>query len=335
MSPASLSALAVRSSEDTPVLAASNLSIFLEGKQGPVKIVEGLDISIAPREFFALVGESGSGKTVFARSIMRLYSRSAIRFEGHLRIAGTDVVNASDAQLLGLRRKHVSMIFQEPMTSLNPLMAVGRQIGEAIEVSGTVSRPERSELVDQLLVDVQFGDPDAVRGMFPHEMSGGMRQRAMIAIALAKRPALLVADEPTTALDVVLQREILELLLRLRDAYGVSILFISHDLGLVHRYADRVGVLYGGVLMETGEARSLIEDPSHPYTAALVSCIPRRRTGNDRQSGLDGAVPDATNWFDGCRFAPRCAAAAEMCRTGAVPAVAPRPGRLTKCRYPL
>jgi peptide/nickel transport system ATP-binding protein len=234
----------------------------------------------------------------------------------------------------------MSMVFQEPMTSLNPLMTVETQIGEALAVHGKASAAERRERILQLLEDAQFPSPPQVAPMYPHELSGGMRQRVMIAMALANNPALLVADEPTTALDVTIQREILETLQRLRASYNLSVLFISHDLALVNRYADRIGVLYAGVMMESGATSEIIRSPSHPYTKALLNCVPRPRSGGQLQTGIEGVVPRIEDWFEGCRFAPRCGRAEEAtCRRGEVPvkqlAGVPRGEHRTRCHFPL
>lgn len=319
----------------SPVLLAENLSLSLRTSGGFLKIVDNVNFSVAPGELYALVGESGSGKTVIARSIMRLFAPNMLRIDGTLKLDGVDLATASPAMLRQLRGRSVSMIFQEPMTSLNPLMTVEQQIGEALDVAGRLSRRQKQERVTELLADVQFANPAAVRSMYPHEMSGGMRQRVMIAMALANNPPLLIADEPTTALDVTIQQEILDLLVRLKETYGLSILFISHDLSLVHRYADRVGVLYGGVLMETGPAHELIERPVHPYTRALIDCIPRRRIAGRRQIGIEGLVPSVENWFEGCRFAPRCPRRRDDCERGTIPMVETNDTQAARCIHPL
>lgn len=317
------------------VLQAEDLSLFLRTHQGGhLKIVDGVTFTIGKGDFYAVVGESGSGKTVLGRSIMRLFPPSMLRMEGKLSLNGVDLVSAPSSQVQTMRGRVVSMIFQEPMTSLNPLMTIERQIAEALAVAGGGSRRERSERVLDLLASVQFADPKSVRSMYPHELSGGMRQRAMIAMALANNPALLIADEPTTALDVTIQQEIMQLLLRLRDQHALSILFISHDLSLVRRYADRIGVLYGGVLMESGPADQLIDHPTHPYSRALVDCIPRRREGGRRQAGIEGQVPGVANWFEGCRFAPRCPRVQDDCRRGEIPLRTTKTAQAARCLYP-
>jgi peptide/nickel transport system ATP-binding protein len=295
-----------------PVLSARNLSLYIRSDR-LIKIVEDVTFDIAEGEFFALVGESGSGKTMIARAIMRLLPDWMLKVEGDLSFSGINLAELSAQEMKRLRGGRIAMIFQEPMTSLNPLMTIGRQIEETLVVHGMTSRKDRRDRILQLLDDVKFKAPAQIIGMYPHELSGGMRQRAMIAMALANDPRLLIADEPTTALDVTIQQEVMEILIRLRDKYRLSVLFISHDLSLVHRYAERIGVLYGGVLMECGPTKDVIEHPAHPYTAALLSCAPRRRRDGERQRGIEGTVPSPTAWFPGCRFAARCPKRVDLC----------------------
>jgi peptide/nickel transport system ATP-binding protein len=320
---------------DQPILSARNVTLKINLGSRDAVVVDNISFSIAPGEFFALVGESGSGKSVMARAIMRLMPTSLLRIEGDLRLGDTDLVNADAATLRKLRGGRMSMIFQEPMTSLNPLMTVEDQIDEAIRIHRGGSSKERKDKVLSLLADVQFAKPSQVAKMFPHELSGGMRQRAMIAMALANDPSLLIADEPTTALDVTIQQEIMEILVRLRDAYRLSVLFISHDLSLIYRYADTLGVLYGGVMMEQGPTQQVIRSPRHPYTRALLDCVPRARVSGVRQQGIDGSVPRIDDWFPGCRFAPRCARKQPNCEQGGIPMVAVDERQAAKCLYPV
>jgi len=283
-----------------------------------LKVVNGVSFDIKSGEFFALIGESGSGKTMIARAIMRLIPDQLIKVDGSILVGNIDAARAPERVLRRMRGTQMAMIFQEPMTSLNPLMTVGAQIAEAMDAHGRQPAAVRRERLLQLLADVQFRDPERTMRLYPHEISGGMRQRVMIAMALANNPRLLIADEPTTALDVTIQREIMEILGRLARKYNVAILFISHDLSLVGQYADRIGVLYGGVLMELGPAEQVILSPLHPYTAALVACVPRRRTDNAVMTGIDGVVPSPARWPDGCRFAARCSYAGDACVGSAV-----------------
>jgi oligopeptide/dipeptide ABC transporter ATP-binding protein len=297
-----------------------------------LQIVDRFTFSIARGEVFALVGESGSGKTVVARSIMRLYPPGVLRIDGSLMLEGLDIAKADSTAMRRVRGSRVGMIFQEPMTSLNPLMTVEEQISEAMRSHGAVPRRDR---VQQLLSDVRFDRPAQVAQMYPHELSGGMRQRVMIAIALANDPPLLIADEPTTALDVTIQHEIMEILMRLRASYNLSVLLISHNLGLVNRYANTIGVLYGGALMEIGPTAQVIRRPSHPYTRGLLDCLPRARRNDQRQTGLDGTVPRVDEWFAGCRFAPRCWLRQHDCATDAIAMSPVDSDREVRCLHPL
>jgi peptide/nickel transport system ATP-binding protein len=320
---------------EAPVLEARNLGLYLRQGGRELKIVDDISFTIAPGEFFALIGESGSGKTMIARAVMRLLPPRKLRIAGRLAVEGTDVAMAPEREMEKLRGRRVSMIFQEPMSSLNPIMTVQEQLDEAMRVHGLYKAAERRDRIAQLLADVRFSDPRQVAAMYPHELSGGMRQRAMIAMALCNDPKLLIADEPTTALDVTIQREIMEILFRLRERYNLSVLFISHDLALVYRYADSIGVLYGGVLMEQGPITQVIETPAHPYTAALLACMPRQRVAGERQAGIEGNVPRVDDWFEGCRFAPRCPRRQDVCVRSPVPLAPVRPGQAARCLFPL
>jgi oligopeptide/dipeptide ABC transporter ATP-binding protein len=319
-----------------PVITVDDLSLHVRAAGGKrLKIVENIDFSIRPGQFFALVGESGSGKTMIARSIMRLLPDTLLEIGGAIRFGGHDLAHAGEDVLRPLRGAEISMIFQEPMSSLNPLMTIERQLVEVIDAhgkrQGTAS--EKRKLVHELLQKVRFRNPDQVMKQFPHELSGGMRQRVMIAAALINEPKLLIADEPTTALDVTIQAQVLQIIAGLARDYGLAVLFISHDLSLVWEHADEIAVLYGGVLMERGPAQAVIEHPAHPYTAALLACVPRRRDGS-RQEGIEGTVPSVSDWFDGCRFAARCTRADDSCRTGTIP-LGRQGGRAVRCLKPL
>jgi peptide/nickel transport system ATP-binding protein len=303
---------------DEPVLSARNLSLFVRDGRKRVKIVSDVSFDIAKGEFFALVGESGSGKTMIARAIMRLMPRHSLEIEGELSFGGTTLIDLRESEMRKLRGGAISMIFQEPMTSLDPLMPIGRQIEETLAIHSGLNGSGRKERIEQLLSEVRFADPAKAARSLPHELSGGMRQRVMIAMALANEPRLLIADEPTTALDVTIQREVMEIMYRLLDKRDLSVLFISHDLSLVHQYADRVAVLYGGVLMELGPENRVIGRSAHPYTKALLNCVPRRRVGGERQRGIGGTVPSPLAWPEGCRFKERCDLADERCAEGTI-----------------
>ncbi|WP_370284966.1 ABC transporter ATP-binding protein [Pseudooceanicola nanhaiensis] len=334
MTPQTASAGPAPAAAEPPVISARNLSLFVRDGRKRIRIVSDVSFDIARGEFFALVGESGSGKTMIARAIMRLLPQRMLEIEGELSFSGTRLTDLSEARMRTLRGGAISMIFQEPMPSLDPLMPIGRQIEETMEVHSDLGHRARMERIEQLLSDVRFADPAKIARMYPNELSGGMRQRAMIAMALANNPRLLIADEPTTALDVTIQREVMEIIQRLRERHDLSVLFISHDLSLVHQYADRVGVLYAGVLMECGGEADVIGRSAHPYTAALLNCAPRRRVNGARRQGIPGTVPSPLEWDDGCRFRDRCQFADAKC-AAAIPVSDRAPGWSARCVRPL
>jgi oligopeptide/dipeptide ABC transporter ATP-binding protein len=317
-----------------PILRVDGLSLHVRRDDGTrLKIVEEVSFRILPGQFFALVGESGSGKTMIARAIMRLLPDALLDIGGAIHFGGHDLAHAREGIMRPLRGAEIAMIFQEPMSSLNPLMTVERQLMEAIEAHGRNRGVDKKRRIVELLARVRFRNPEQVMRVYPHELSGGMRQRVMIAAALINEPKLLIADEPTTALDVTIQRQVLDIIASLARDYGLAVLFISHDLSLVYENADEIAVLYGGVLMERGPARDVIERPAHPYTAALLACVPRRRVGV-RQEGIEGTVPSVADWSPGCRFVDRCRYAQAQCREGQIPFVQVQ-GRDVRCVAPL
>ena len=322
---------------DTKEIVLDAQGVGLQLRQGStlLQVVKDVSFTIRQGEFYGLIGESGSGKTMIARAIMRLLPPSRLAISGSLTLTGHSIAQAAESEMQALRGKTVSMIFQEPMTSLNPIMTVAQQIDEAMAVHSPLSATGRKDKIARLLSEVRFDDPARVASLYPHELSGGMRQRVMIAIALANDPLLLIADEPTTALDVTIQQEIMEILSRLRESHRLAVLFISHDLALVNRYADRIGVLYGGVLMEQGSTAQVIGAPAHPYTSALLSCMPRARVGGQRQVGIEGSVPRIDNWFSGCRFAPRCSRSGAGCTAQTIALRSLSDTRSVRCLYPL
>jgi oligopeptide/dipeptide ABC transporter ATP-binding protein len=319
---------------DAPLLSVEELRLSVRQDGALIPIVRDVSFSIAQGECFALIGESGSGKTMIARALMRLLPSALLKIEGRIVFEGDDIAQASTSRMRQLRGSRIAMIFQEPMSSLNPLMTIGKQIDEAIVTHQDLPPRERAQLAAGLLSDVRFKDPERLMKMYPHELSGGMRQRVMIAMAIGNRPALLIADEPTTALDVSIQAEVMDILARLRLKYQISVLFISHDLSLVAQYADRVGVLYGGDMMEVATAAEVVKSPRHPYSAALMSCIPRRRIEKRRQLGIDGAVPRLAAPMPGCRFSPRCSRHIDACDGGAIPMIDIE-GVAVRCLRPL
>jgi peptide/nickel transport system ATP-binding protein len=299
----------------TPLLEVSNLNIFFPQAHGPPIVpVDDVSFSVAPGELVALVGESGCGKTLTGLALPRLLPRGAELGAGtSIRFRGTELTALSEKELRAYRGRRIAMVFQDPMTSLNPVMKVGAQIAEAIHAHRKVSRRDARDRVLGLLAEVGIADPPARIDAYPHQLSGGMRQRILIAMALAAEPDLLVADEPTTALDVTIQAQILELLERLRESRRLGVLLITHDLGIVAGRADRVLVMYAGRIVESAPVNQLFAHPAHPYTRGLFASIPRLDATTTRLTPIGGSVPRPDEWPAGCRFHPRCPVAVPKC----------------------
>ena len=302
----------------TDVLQVNNLSTYFYLSQGVVKAVDRVSFSIREGESLGLVGESGCGKTVTSLSIMRLVPPPGEIVVGEINFIGKELLSLSEREMQRIRGKEMGMVFQEPMTSLNPVYTVGEQIAEVVSFHQRKCRREALEGAIKWLRLVGIGDPERVVSSYPHQLSGGMRQRVMIAIALCCYPRLLIADEPTTALDVTIQAQILALLGELRRELGISLLLISHDLGVVAEVADRVVVMYAGRVVEEASVSSLFYSPKHPYTQGLISSIslfspPQGMKGKQRLKGIEGAVPDLLNLPSGCSFHPRCSQRRPLC----------------------
>ncbi len=299
-----------------PILRIDDLSVSFRTPRGRLRAVDSATLEIGAGETLALVGESGCGKSVTALSILRLVPEPPGRIEGGaIRFAGQDLLRLDPRELRRIRGNRIAMIFQEPMSSLNPALTVGLQVGEPIHVHRRMPWQETMALVVQLLERVAIADADRRAAAYPHQFSGGMRQRVMIAMALACRPELIIADEPTTALDVTVQAQILALLQRLTREANSALLLITHDLGVVARYADRVAVMYAGRIVETAPAPALYHRPRHPYTRALLDSVPRLDADRQRRLvPISGQPPDLTRLPPGCAFAPRCPLAADRCR---------------------
>jgi oligopeptide/dipeptide ABC transporter ATP-binding protein len=299
----------------TPLLEVRDLHTHFTTRKGPIRAVDGVDLAIERGRTLCLVGESGSGKSLTALSIMGLVDPPGHVLPGtSIRLDGRELTDASERELERLRGDELSMIFQEPMTSLNPAHTVGRQIAEAVQLHRDVTAAEARERAIEMLKLVGVPAPERRVDDHPHRLSGGMRQRVMIAMALACDPQLLIADEPTTALDVTIQAQILDLMRRLRDQLGMAILLITHDLGVVAEMADEVAVMYGGRIVERGPVADVFAHPQHPYTEALLHSIPvlgMRR--DERLRVIPGMVPSPRSWPVGCRFAARCTYAFDRC----------------------
>ena len=296
-----------------PLLAIENLSTFFHTEDNIVKSVRNVDLVIQEGETLALVGESGCGKSVTALSAMRLIPIPPGKFEsGRILFKGRDLLQASEKEMQSIRGNEISMIFQEPMTSLNPIFTVGDQIMEAIRLHQDKTEPEARELALQVLHQVAMPSPESRIDQYPHELSGGMKQRVMIAMAIVCQPALLIADEPTTALDVTIQAQILDLLDQLRKNTQMSILLITHNLGIVAQYADRVAVMYSGKVVETAPVEDLFSSPAHPYTRGLLNSLPKDSI-NATLETIPGSVPHPAYLPEGCAFHPRCAEKLDKC----------------------
>jgi peptide/nickel transport system ATP-binding protein len=299
----------------TPLLAVENLVLTFPGESGRVAVVDKVSLTIGRGETLALVGESGCGKSLTALAIMRLLPRPG-RIEASSRIEfdGRNLLALSVPEMRSIRGGAIGMIFQEPMTSLNPVTSVGQQVLEAVLLHEKVSRRAARERVIELLQMVGIPDPRTRFGAYPHQLSGGLKQRVMIATAMAMRPRLLIADEPTTALDATIRAQILELLRQLSAMTGTAVLLITHDFGVVNEIADRVAVMYAGMIVEEGTRRDLLSQPRHPYAQGLLKSVPRPEARGGRLEEIKGVVPRPGRWPPACRFAPRCPSAFDRCR---------------------
>ena len=296
-----------------PVLRVRDLRVSFATRQGLVRAVDGLSLDVGEREVVGVVGESGSGKSVAMYSMLGLVRDANAEITGSVQFQGAEILGRSDKELQPLRGGRIGMIFQDPMTALTPVFTVGWQIVEQIRTHTDMTKAQAKERAVELLAEV--GIPDARRRVdsFPHEFSGGMRQRVVIAMALSCNPKLLIADEPTTALDVTTQAQILELMARLRDTHGSSIVIITHDMGVIAEMADRVTVMYAGRPVESGAEVDVVRSPRHPYTWGLLGAVPRLGQRSERLATIPGNVMSPLDVPDGCAFAPRCAYAMPAC----------------------
>ncbi len=296
-----------------PLLEVRDLRVSFFTPRGEVRAVDGVSFTIDEGETFGLVGESGCGKSVTALSLLRLLDGSGRIVGGDIVFAGRTLLALSEEEMRSLRGDQIAMVFQEPMTSLNPVFTVGYQIGEVLEVHRGMSRKQARAEAIELLRLVEIPEPERRVDAYPHQLSGGMRQRVMIAMALACRPRLLIADEPTTALDVTIQAQILDLLAHLQEQFGMAVLFVTHDLGIVAERARRVAVMYAGRIVEEAETATLFRNPLHPYTRGLLRSIPRLGMRVRRLAAIPGSVPDPLALPSGCRFRDRCTYAVARC----------------------
>src|SRR6266480_100773 len=305
----------------TPLLELENLSTHYVSAQG-TRVVRGVDdvsLRIHPGETLGIVGESGSGKSTLALTILRILPPAARIVSGKMLFAGEDLLKKSDAEMRHVRGKRIAMILQDPMASLNPLFTIGDQVGEPIRVHNGASRASAWSRAKELLKAVRIPSPETRVTQYPHEMSGGMRQRIVGAIGISCEPRLLIADEPTTSLDLTIQAQYLKLLRDLQQAHGLALIFITHNLGIVAKMCDQLAVMYAGRVVESGPVSRISNAPAHPYTRALLESIPRLGSSRDRLTAIDGQPPDPTALPGGCAFHPRCPKAMDRCRAEAPP----------------
>ena len=321
-----------------PVLAVSGLCTHFHTRDGVVKAVDGVSLTLARGETLGVVGESGCGKSVTALSVMRLVPSTAGRIvAGSIRFDDMELLALEPAAMRAIRGNRISMIFQEPMTSLNPVMTVGRQIAETVALHQHLPRRAAFDRAIEMLTLVKIPETRRRAGEYPHQLSGGMRQRVMIAIAMACTPTLLIADEPTTALDVTIQAQILDLMLEMKGRTGAAVMLITHDLGVIAETAQRVIVMYAGRKVEEAPVKALFARPRHPYTRGLMTSIPQlNRVPEEsvrphRLTEIPGVVPSLIDTPGGCTFAPRCAYASEQCRVEYPPEVEAAPGHFVAC----
>jgi oligopeptide/dipeptide ABC transporter ATP-binding protein len=313
------------------LLEINNLTVQFRGEGGWFTAVDDVSLALAQGETLGIVGESGSGKSVTALSILRLHAPSTTRPTGRILYSGKDMLTMTPRELRAIRGREIAMIFQDPMSSLNPVLTIADQIGETLRIHQQLDASTSRQRAIELLELVRI--PDARRRVdeYPHRLSGGMRQRVMIAIAIACQPRLLIADEPTTALDVTIQAQILDLLRDLQSSLGMSVVLISHDMGVIAEFARRVIVMYAGRVVETSGVSDLFRKPLHPYTEGLLAAIPKLDIDVDRLPTIKGSIPDPTQAIPGCRYSPRCAIVIPQCRVEA-PALLPAgASRFARC----
>ncbi|MBI5838311.1 MAG: ABC transporter ATP-binding protein [Candidatus Eisenbacteria bacterium] len=317
---------------EATLLEIDDLRTWFHTDDGVVRAVDGISLEISAGSTLGLVGESGCGKSVTALSVLRLLPSPPARVEsGQVRFRGRDLLSLPEGELRKVRGNEIAMIFQEPMTSLNPVLTCGEQVAEVLRVHRAAGRRQARDAAVELFRTVGIPAPGQRVGEYPHQLSGGMRQRVMIAMALACGPALLMADEPTTALDVTIQAQILDLLGTLQRERGMSMLMITHDLGVVAEVAREVAVMYAGRIVERCAVADAFADPRHPYTLGLLAAIPRLDAPRERLHAIPGGVPDPARYPSGCRFHPRCPFAVEVCRAEEPPLAPVSPGHLARC----
>ncbi len=313
------------------VLEIRDLRVEFHTESGVVKALDGVNLTLEEGEVLGVVGETGCGKSVTAQTILKLLPSPPAKITGgEILLEGRNILDLSEEELGKIRGRKITMIFQEPMTSLNPVFTVWEQMKDVITLHRGVSKEEAWKIAIEVLKDVRMPDPEGALKKYPHELSGGQRQRIMIAMALSCRPKILIADEPTTALDVTIQAQILNLLKSLQEKYGMSVILITHDMGVVAQVADRVAVMYAGSVVEIGNVEDVLRNPLHPYTKGLLKAIPTVRRKMERLESIPGSVPNLLDPPSGCRFHPRCSLVKDVCRK-VKPKLKDVDGRLVAC----
>lgn len=313
------------------MLQVDRLSIHFADREEVQEVVRGISFSVQDGEIVGIVGESGSGKTMTALTIAGLFKEHAVLDAGTIRLDGIDLLKLTEREMRQVQGNRIGMIFQEPMTALNPTMKIGRQVEEALRLHTDLDSRARKAAVIRALEEVELDEAEKLLSKYPHELSGGMRQRVMIAIALACNPELLIADEPTTALDVTIQAQILQLMKDIKKDRDMSIIIITHDLGIVYDFCDRVVVVYTGEVVESAPVKELFQEPLHPYTQGLIGALPRLGHPTERLEAIEGMVPDAGEMPEGCHFHPRCPYATDRCRGEHPPLTTFPDGRQVRC----
>ena len=316
-----------------PILEIKSLKTHFFTYNGVVRAVDGIDLTINRDEVVGIVGETGCGKSVTVRSTMGLVPDPGRIVAGQILLDDENLLQKAEAELRQIRGRRMSMIFQNPLSSLNPVFTIGNQVGHVISIHQARNKKEALARAVEVFELVRLPDPDRLFKKYPHELSGGMLQRVMIAMALSCRPEVLIADEPTTALDVTIQAQILSLMLRLKDETGTAIIMITHDLGVVAETCDRVAVMYAGLIVEQGPAEAIFSEPLHPYTEGLLSSLPGQQQGGDELRTIDGLVPDLIHPPSGCRFHPRCPITQEICQREAPELLEKAGGRAVACHF--
>lgn len=318
---------------DRPLLELKQLQTYFFSAQGTrvVKAVDGVSLTLAEGETLGIVGESGSGKTVTSLSILRLLPTAARIVGGEILFAGENLLHKSERQMQQVRGSQITMILQDPMMSLNPLFTIGEQIAEPLRVHRGIRGSSLAERIKELLRGVRIPSPEVRMREYPHQMSGGMRQRIVGAISISCEPRLIIADEPTTSLDVTIQAQYLQLLKDLQQRVGLAMIFITHNIGIVAKMCDTVGVMYAGRLVERAPVRTIFNRPAHPYTEALLHAIPKLTDRSERLWSIEGQPPDLANLPPGCAFHPRCPKAEDRCRREVPPEFRVGEGHMTRC----